>query len=420
MEATVETPPPARQRHVARTVFSIVFGVLGVLGVLVSVLAIWAHQVMFDAGTVSDAVDRTLLEPEVTDALATFLTDQVMAAVDVERLLEEELPDELARLSPVLVGGVRTIVNEALTRVVEADTTREVIVAATERAHARIMNVLEGGRLSDGLTVNGEDVTLNLLPIVSRGLEALQDAGLLTRVDLPKLDPTDDPADQIAQIEDAIGRPLPDDFGQLVVYESAKIAEAKEAVSRAQQALVLFRRSVVAILILTLGCLVACVALAVRRRRALVAVALGVVAAMGLGRAIVKTVVEEVPSLAVKPGSRAAIRSMVETLASGLQTAVTAALIAGLIVAVLVWLSGPSRPAVALRTRASSTGSSLRSTATEHHEGVAIAAFGLAVLVIAVYGFTVVPIVLASLFAVVGAAALLLGRDADVAPSEQP
>ena len=373
---------------------------------------------MFDASTVSDAVDRTLLEPEVTDALATFLTDQVMAAVDVEELIQEELPDNIARLSPVLVGGVRTIVNEALTRVVEADTTREVIVAATERAHARIMSVLEGGRLSDGLTVDGEDVTLNLLPIVSRGLEALQGAGLLKRVDLPVLEPGGDPADQIAQIEAAIDRDLPDDFGQMVVYQSAKVAEAKEAVSRAQQALVLFRRSVVAILILTVGCLVACVALAVRRRRALVAVALGVVAAMGLGRAIVKTVVEEVPTLAVKPGSRAAIRSMVETLASGLQTAVTAALIAGLIVAVLVWVTGSSRTATGLRSRASSTGSSLRSTATEHRDGVAIAAFGLAVLVIAVYGFTVLPVLLASLLVVGGAAVLLVLPGRDVAPSD--
>jgi len=405
---TTTSEPPVRRRHLARRVFSVVFGVLGVLGVLVSVVAIWAHQVIFDASTMSEAVELTLLEPEVTDALGEFLTDQVMKAVDVEKLIEEELPAELTRFAPVLNGGVRTIVNNALTQVLEADTTREVIVAATERAHKAIMKVLEGGELSGALTVDGEDVKLNLLPIVSRGLEALQDAGLLTRVDLPTLEAGGDPAEQIAELEDAIGRPLPDDFGQMVVYESDKIADAQAAVSGAQQALVIFRRSIAVIIGLTVVSLVACIALAVRRRRALAVTALGMVAAMGLGRAVVKKVVEEVPALAVKPASRTALRTIVETVADGLLTAVTAAIIAGLIVAVLSWLTGGSRTARGVRGRASSTGTSLRSVATEHRDGVAIAAFGLAVLVIAVYGFTALPIIIALLLVVVGAAAFLL------------
>ena len=412
--------PPAPPRHRARSTFSLVFGVLAIVGVLVSVVALWAQQVLFDSTTVANAVEETLLEPEVTDALAAFLTDQVLDAVSIEQLVEDKLPDNLTALSPVLVGGVRTIVNEALTRVVEADTTREVIVAATERAHAAVMRVLEGGRLSDGLTVDGEAVSLNLLPIVSRGLEALQDAGLLTRVDLPTLSPGGDPADQIAELEEAIGRELPDDFGQMVVYESEQIADAQAAVSRAQQALVLFRRSIVIILVATVASLIASIALSVRRRRALIVLSLGVVAAMGLGRAIVRTVVEEAPTLALKPASRAAIRSMVESLASGLLTAVSLALIAGLVVALITWLTGASRTAVALRGRASSTGASLRTTLDEHRDGAAIAAFGLAVIVVAVYGFSALPLLVASLLTVAGAAALLLPAADDAAPADSP
>jgi hypothetical protein len=407
MEPTAVTDTP-RPRHRARSTFSLIFGVLGVVGVLVSVIAVWAHQVLFDPKTVSAAVEQTLLEPEVTDALAAFLTDQIIDAVDVEKLVEEKVPDSLASLSPVLVGGVRTIVDDALSRVLADDTTREVIVQATERAHEAVMRVLEGGRLSDGLTVEEDQVSINLLPIVSRGLEALQDAGLLTRVDLPTFSPGGDPADQIAQLEDAIGRDLPDEFGQMVVYESEKIAEAQAAISRAQQALVLFRRSLIVIIALTVGCLIASVALAVRRRRALVAVALGVVAAMGIGRAIVRTVVEKAPELALKPGSRAAIRSMVDSLASGLQSLVTAALIAGLIVALITYLTGSSRSAVALRSRASSTGASVSSVVGDHRDGVAIGAFALAVLVIAFYGFSAIPLLVASLLVVGGAAALWL------------
>ena len=127
--------------------------VTGGYGSLGPGLAIWAHQVVFDAGTVSDAVERTLLEPEVTDALSTFLTDQIMDAVQVEQLLEEELPDQLARFAPVLAGGVRTVVDDAITRVVEADTTREVIVAASERAHR--VRCSEGAALRRSPAISG-------------------------------------------------------------------------------------------------------------------------------------------------------------------------------------------------------------------------------------------------------------------------
>lgn len=400
-----DTPDP---RHRARSTFSLIFGVLGVLGVLVSVIAVWAHEVLFDPDAVSGAVEQALLEPEVTDALAVFLTDQILDAIDVEQLVEDKVPDPLAPLSPVLVGGVRTIVDEALSRVLAEDTTRTVVVAASELAHAAVMRVLDGGRLSDGLTVDGGLVSINLLPIVSRGLEALQNAGLLTRVDLPTLSPGGDPADQITQLEEAIGRDLPDDFGQMVVYESEQIAEAQAAVSRGQQALVLFRRALVVIIALTLGSLIASVALAVRRRRALVAVALGVVAAMGIGRAILRTVVERAPDLALKPGSRTAIRSVVDTLASGLLALVTAALIASVIVAVITYLTGSGRTAVALRGRASSTGASARSVVAEHRDAVTIGAFALAVMVIFFFGFSALPLLVASLLAVGGAAALWL------------
>ena len=404
----MDEQPSAPRRRISRTVFSLIFGILGVLGVLASVLAIWTHQVLFDSSAVSRAVEQTLLEPEVTDALAAYLTDQVLdggrhrAAGGGRGALQPH------RISPILVGGVRTIVNEAFTRVLETEATQDFIVAASERAHAAVMRVLEGGSLRDGVTVDNGEVTLNLIPIVERGFDSLQDAGLLTRVTLPDIDTTAPPAEQISQLEDAIGRSLPDDFGQVVVYESEQIAKAQAAIARAQQALVLFRQTVIVILVLTVLSLVASVLLANRRRRALVTVSLGVVAAMAMGRAIVRTVVEKVPTLAVKPGSRAALRSMVESLASGLMTAVSLALIAGAVVALISYLTGPSRSAVSLRNRASATGSSASAVATAHREGVALAAFGLAVLVIAFLGFSALPLIVASLLVVGGAAALLL------------
>ena len=194
--------------RIARSILAVLFGIIGVIGVLASVVGVWAHRTVFDSETVAEAVDQALLNPEVNEALATFLTDQVMDAVPLEDLVTERVPDELEPFIPVLVGGIRNVVHEGFTRVLEDGRAREALVAAVERAHEAVMRVLEGDGLSGGFSVEGEDIKVNLLPLLSRGLERLQDRGLLTSVDLPELARDGDPEEQIAELEDA-HRPRP-------------------------------------------------------------------------------------------------------------------------------------------------------------------------------------------------------------------
>ena len=72
------------------------------------------------------------------------LTDQVVDNVPIESFVTERVPDELEAFVPVLVGGVRNVVHEGFTRVLEDGRAREVLVATVERAHAAVMRVLEG------------------------------------------------------------------------------------------------------------------------------------------------------------------------------------------------------------------------------------------------------------------------------------
>ena len=64
--------------RIARSILAVLFGVIGVIGVLASVIGVWAHRTVFDSEKVASAVDEALLNPEVNEALATFLTDQVI------------------------------------------------------------------------------------------------------------------------------------------------------------------------------------------------------------------------------------------------------------------------------------------------------------------------------------------------------
>jgi len=99
---------PAR-RHRSRSALAVLLGVIAVVAVLASVLGTWARSSIYDSDAVARAVDNALRDPEVIDALATHLTDQLMEAIEVERRVADRLPEDQAVLAPLLTGGVRVI-----------------------------------------------------------------------------------------------------------------------------------------------------------------------------------------------------------------------------------------------------------------------------------------------------------------------
>jgi hypothetical protein len=381
--------------RIARSILAVLFGVIGVIGLLASVIGVWAHRTVFDSEKVASAVDEALLNPEVNAALATFLTDQVVDNVPVEDFVTERIPEDLEPFVPVLVGGVRQVVHEGFTRVLEDGRAREALVAVVERGHERVMQVLEGDGLTGAIRVEGEDITVNLLPLLGLGLERIQDRGVLTSVDLPELDREGDPGEQIAELEDAFGRDLPDDFGQLVVYSSERVADGQAAVARAQDAFALFKRGIVVMIVLTLACLGACVALAADRRRAAIALLLSIVATLAVGRVLVRTVVEEAPSLAAKPGGRAALDELVTSLTSGLIRLVTVGVIVAVLLAVIAYVLGNERAMTRLRGTASAGSTGARTLADEHRDATVLLSGALGLVVITLLGLTWLSIIVA-------------------------
>ena len=134
----------------------------------------------------------------------------------------------------------------ASTRVLASPEVQEVIVTVVERAHRRAMDLLSGDGLVDGIDVSDGEVTVNLLPLIGRGVSQLQDLGLLTNLTMPDLSASGDPAEQVAALSETIGRDLPDDFGQLVVYQSESLAEAQTSLQNAQRMFAVAKRAAVA------------------------------------------------------------------------------------------------------------------------------------------------------------------------------
>jgi hypothetical protein len=287
-----------------RSVAAAVCGVLAVVALTLALIGVWANVTLFDGERVGEIVSTALADPEVQTGLAAWVTDEVFTAVDVESAVSEILPDNLDRLAPTLTAGAQTVVDRGLTLVFANPEVQELLTGAVERAHSALMDLLSGDGLIDGITVEDGVVTLNLLPLISRGLTLVQGLGLFTQLDVPELTRAGDPNEQIAEVESALGRDLPDDFGQLVVFESERLAEAQASVENAQRAVALIKRATWLLAVLSVVFIGATIILARHRWRAGLGLALGTTVAMVLSRALVNRVVDDAPDVA--PGAAVA------------------------------------------------------------------------------------------------------------------
>jgi hypothetical protein len=346
-----------------------------------------------------------------------------MTAVDLESLVNSVLPPALQRLSPAIVGGATQLVEKELAQLLASPDTREALTAIFERAYAAFLDVLQGEGLVDGVTVNDGAVTVNFLPVIARGLTALQRLGFASDVAVPEFTREGVASEQISELEQAFNRDLPDDFGQVVVYRSDSLAEKGETLERAQQLLVTIKRGFVVAIVVTVIALVGAVLLARKRMRAVVILLLSSAVAFIIGRAVVNKVLDDVPSIARAPAGRTALDVTMRELAEGLLGTLAVGAILFVIAALVVYLLDPNS---ALRQRIATTAGSpsLRAAIAANRVVVAFVSIAAALLVITLGGFHVLTVIIALLLAALGMYALRLpdapGVDGSGAPPAAP
>lgn len=388
-----------------RTIAAAILGVIAVVGLLCSVVGFWARDTVFDESEVASAVEAAIEEPGVTDALAARLTDSVMSAVDLETRLNNILPPALQRITPAIVGGTTQLLEDRLSNRLADPDTRGLLVNTFERSYGAFLDVMEGDGLVDGVTVANGEVTVNFVPLIADGLQELQRFGLLDDATIPELDRQGDPTEQIAQLEAGLGRDLPDNFGQIVVYRSDSLAQKSETLQRAQQALVVIKRAFVLILIVTAVAIVGTLLVARNRLRAALGLLLGTAATFVVVRALANKVLDEVPGVAKTPAGQAALAAATSALADSLVKALGVLAVLCFVGAVVVYVLDADS---ALRRRmATRTGTqTLRGVIAAYRVGVALLSAAAALLVITIGGFSVLSLIVALLLVVLAMFAL--------------
>ena len=214
-------------RHRARRTIAAILAVLSGLLVTVGVTSVWLHQTTYKTDKWVATVGPLAKDPRVQTALAAWTTREVDQAVDTQAFFEKLLPPKAKALAAPLSIAADSFVSQAAQRFFSSSAFAKIWVFANRDAHERIVRILKGGH---AVEVNGDKVQLNLLPLIDSVLNEVNDRtdGRFASQISSVTNLTPDQAR--AKLSEALGRPLPPDFGTFTIFEKQQLSTVQKAV----------------------------------------------------------------------------------------------------------------------------------------------------------------------------------------------
>jgi hypothetical protein len=284
---------------------------------VVAIMATWIRAQIIDTNGWTQTSVKLLENEKVREYVASNLSERLLQVVDVQNIAANKLPSSLAPLAPALATAAAQLVPKAIERALEVPKVQELWGRANRLAHARVMQVLNGG--GSRLSTTGGAVTLNLEALLDR-LGARLGVG------------------------SEIGAKLPAEQRRIVLFRSKQLRAAQDVVKGLRDLSFVLPALVVLLYAGALGLA------AGARRRVLLDIGVGIIVG-SLITLLLRRWVESyvVNTLVLNEGARPAIREVLSIATAGWRSRALWLLITGAIVIFAGWLAGPMRIARRLR-----------------------------------------------------------------------
>ena len=329
--------------------------VLACISILLTTVAVWTHQVAFNTERFSALTVSVVSEPAVIDPLSARISTQVVESLGVETRIADRLPGPTKALAPALTQAIRDALERRLQVALANPKIQQAMVKALSFTHARLMNLLRDK--SDAVTVVDGYITVEVFPVVGAALTELQTIGLIPpEVTLPDLSSPDAPEVLAQRLESALGVTLPDGFGTIQLMPADRLLAARSIVRA-------FDLLVVGMLVLSVVLVALALWLSGHRRRMVIYLGIGTIAAFLLARVAIGAIEDALISGIADKGISGAVRSVADATVADLRSLTTVVLIATVVIALVAYLWGRPRWAVAVASQVGDVAGRAGSTA---------------------------------------------------------
>ncbi|MFG3340831.1 hypothetical protein [Glycomyces sp. NPDC048151] len=314
-----------RGGRAARWAGAVTLLVLAAVVLVLASVTVFARNEVLNTDRFVETMQPLYTDEEVRAAVEYRVGAAIDEAVDTKALVAEALdtletrgaPDALSRLSGPLASGIDSFIDKQVHTVVYSDQFTELWRDATRGAHTALVALLEGTGTT--LQIQGEDLVLDLAPVLERVKERLVDGGFGLAERIPAMS---------------------------VSFTIAK----SEAFPKLQTAATLLDAAAWILPIAGLALLAAGIAIAPNRRRGLLIGALCLAGGMLLlSAALVVGRGAYLAGLGDAVHSTAAAGNVYDTVTRFLKSGAQTITVLALIVALACWILGPGTAARAVR-----------------------------------------------------------------------
>ena len=323
--------------------------VMTALVVGASTTGLWLRGIVFRESRWEQTIGPLGSDDDVQAALAVWAGNEIRNIIDIQPYLEDILPERAEALAAPLSFAIEGFLAERAASFFESDQFSELWERSTARLHSAVLKVLNGD--SDAVSVDDGKVVLNLIPILNQVLATSSEelSQLLNRdINLPQIDPNTPVPEAIERLSSALGRELPEDFGQIVVFEDTQLTEV-------QTSLRWFNSGAIVLGIVAVLLIAATLLISPHRRRTVIS--------LGVAIAVVTVVLRRSTYITeqriverVKPENQAAAKAVFDQVLSFYRAVTVTMLVICAVAIFIAWLAGPSRAAIAIRGGVSRTG----------------------------------------------------------------
>ncbi len=328
----LDRPGPKRQR--GRWTAAVALLVIAALLTPPALVGFWGRRTIVDSQRYLATVGPLAQSPVVQQAVATEVTDELLARVDVQGFVATNLPPQATALTPAITGAITSFVQSTVLKVIQSQQFDNLWVEVNTQVQQGVVKALNGDNTGT-VTVRDGTVYLDLSVVIEAVRQALIDRGLTV---FERINP-------------------PSTTGHEIVLLTSPQLDAAQQIWTFTDPIARWLLPVVFLLYL------AAIMAAPQRRRMLLVSGLVVVAAMVILAAALGITRSAYVQATDGTSFAAALTVFYDTMLRYLWDSLGALATLGFAAAFFAWLAGPSQPAGWLRNLESRATTALGETA---------------------------------------------------------